>query len=168
MPQRIFAVLDTLVSLVITGTGLISTLLLGLIVPPSEYEELKMLLIPLIGALISSGGMIMLSPNPETRRIVIGRAVLGLFFGTITPQVCALVHPVIYTILSHPVMLLFSGGLFSMIFFAISKPFTARLYARSTAMANFAGDAIEQKLRNTVQSAVKDQIEEEVNKLPDP
>jgi hypothetical protein len=125
--------------------------------------ELSLLLVPLLGSLIASGGMLMLSPQPETRKIVIGRAMFALLFGSATPQLIAMTHPAMYGLTNHPVLLLIGGALASMVFYAISKPFTAGLYARSKKIADSALDAGEAALREKIKESVKESVIEVEN-----
>lgn len=111
-----------------------------------QIDELRMLLLPLIGSLIVSGGMIMLNPSVETRKIIIGRAIIGLFFGTVGPQVVALFHDKLAGLTSHPVLLLTAGGLICGLFFVLSKPFVQGLYKRSQRIAEAELDKIEKRL----------------------
>lgn len=101
----------------------------------SDVEELRMLLLPLIGSLIMSGGMIMLNPSPETRQVTIGRAIIALFLGAAMPQVLALVHPKMAGVVNHPVLLLVAGGLISSLVFILAKPFVQGFYRRSQRIA---------------------------------
>lgn len=162
-------VLDTLVGGITVVTTAMATALLTITTAPVASEELQLLLLPLIGALIASGGMIMLNPTPETRRIVIGRAVFSLFLGTVSPQITALALPSWATFLSHPVVLLAAGGVLSMIFYALSRPFTERLYVRSKDIADAAVSRAENALvgtvRQNVREVMRDVVEEKVAPL---
>jgi len=76
MDHRLFTALDCVIGGVVLAVSAMGTYLCSVV--PSDApnaEELKLMMLPLIGALISSGGMIMLNPSVETRRITIGRAV---------------------------------------------------------------------------------------------
>lgn len=138
--------IDGVVTFMLAAVPAIAARLLLVTEPTADIEELKLLLVPLIGALISSGGMIMLNPSPETRRIVIGRAIFALLFGCATPQLLTLLHPAIAAFSRHPVVLLLGGGLAAMVFFAISKPFTNRLIIRSGAIADEAEKRLEEQI----------------------
>lgn len=146
MPNRIFHTLDTCIAIITTTVTAISAWLLSAPATTGGVDELQLLLVPLIGSLIASGGMIMLNPCPETRKIVIGRAVFALLFGSATPHATALVFSWAEPMTSHPVLLLVAGAVSSMVFYAISKPFTAKLYARSETIANMAERKLERKL----------------------
>lgn len=111
----------------------------------SDVEELRMLLLPLIGSLIMSGGMIMLNPSPETRQVTIGRAIIALFLGASMPQVLALVHPRLAGMVDHPVLLLVAGGMISSLIFILSRPFVQGFYRRSQRIAEQQLEQIERR-----------------------
>ncbi len=154
-----YLILDTTVISIVTSITSAITWLLAVQSPFGMDEELKLLLLPLIGSLLSSGGMIMLNPKPETRRIVIGRAMFALLFGCLSPQVSSIIFTSTEEFFAHPTILLGSGAVFSMFFYACSRPFTARLYERSQVIADYAEKKVEQTLRVNVMDAVKDEIE---------
>jgi len=159
MQPKFFHVLDATVGTVTTAaTAIVAWLLANTEV--NSGGELSLLLVPLIGSLIASGGMIMLSPRPETRQIVIGRAMFALLFGSATPQLIALIHPAMKAMTNHPVLLLILGAFASMVFYAISKPFTAGLYAKSKDMADVALEAGELALRRKLRADVKSSLRE--------
>ncbi len=163
MPHPFYATLDTVVATVVTVSSALATWLLMVVSPEHDVDEIRLLLVPLIGALISSGGMIMLNPTPETRRIVIGRAVFSLFLGTVTPQLCALLFTSWATFLAHPVVLLAAGGIGSIFFYALSRPFTERLYVRSRVIADIAvakaEDALIGRVREEVRTVAADVVD---------
>ena len=111
----------------------------------SDVEEMRMLLLPLIGSLIMSGGMIMLNPSPETRQVTIGRAIIALFLGASMPQVLALVHPRLAGMVDHPVLLLVAGGMISSLIFILSRPFVQGFYRRSQRIAEQQLEQIERR-----------------------
>jgi hypothetical protein len=125
-------------------------------VPPDEinyYNELRLLLIPLIGSMLVSGGMIMLNPHPETRRIVIGRSIFALFAGVVAPQLLGFVHPAIQAVALRPIMMLVIGGASSGLAYAISRPFCSGLYARAERVTKNTQDALEAKLTQKLRDA---------------
>lgn len=111
-----------------------------------QLQEMHLFLLPLIGALIFSGGAIMLNPAPETRRIVMGRAAISLAMGATLPSILGLLHPAVEATLIHPSVLFLLGGLIGMLCYTISRPFFARLYDRSGALA----DHLEQHVEVTI------------------
>lgn len=125
------------------------------IAPLSDVDygrEAALLLIPLVGAMLVSGGMIMLNPEPETRRIVVGRGIFALFTGSIAPQLLGFLHPAIQAIALKPVSLIAIGGLTAWFFYALSRPLCAGMYKRAKDRANKLQDAadhiIDDKIRN--------------------
>lgn len=146
-PQHIPHCVDVVVVAISTVTAALSAVLAQAPAEPSTQSiEIQLLLLPLIGALIISGGMIMLNPNPETRRVTIGRAVFALFFGVMTPQVIGLFHPTLHEVALKPAVLVLAGGCISGLVYVLSKPFTRELYSRAERHAKNAADLLEKKL----------------------
>jgi Na+/phosphate symporter len=147
-PQHIPHCVDVIVVGISALTTALSSALLAQARADSVAQsiELQLLLLPLIGSLIISGGMIMLNPNPETRRVTIGRAVFALFFGVLTPQVIGLFHPGLHAVTLKPAVLVLAGGCISGLVYVLSKPFTRELYERAEGHAKRAADELEKKL----------------------
>lgn len=135
MPHRLYHVLDCVLALTSGLTAGASSLLMLADAPPEAAADLQLLLLPLIGSMIASCGMIMLSPAPETRRIVIGRAAFALTFGATGPQIIALFHPAIANVVKVPAVPLLMGLMISMFVYAVSKPFAQKLSRRSENLA---------------------------------
>lgn len=150
-PYPMFSGVDTVVTTVMVASTSAATLLAT---SPASSEELRLLLVPLIGAMIASGGMIMLNPKPETRKIVVGRSLIALFLATISPQIFALWFTSTAVFLSHPVVLLGVGGVGAMVYYACSLPFCTGLYSRSAAFSKAAIDKAEGTLLGKVAVAV--------------
>jgi len=110
-----------------------------------DMAELRLLLLPLIGSLVVSGGFIMLNPNPETRRITIGRGIFALFFGVLMPQIIGEFHPALQTLALKPVVLVLTGGMIAGVAYVLSKPFTRGMYERADRVAKKELDRLEQK-----------------------
>lgn len=147
--------LDAAISTIVVSATSAATLL---VTTPASTDELKLLLVPLIGALIASGGMIMLNPKPETRKIVVGRSLIALFLATISPQIFALWFTSTAVFLSHPVVLLGVGGVGAMIYYACSLPFCTGLYSRSAAFSKIALDKTEGVLLGKVGDVVENVV----------
>jgi len=140
--HRLNLVLDTIV----TSTAIVATGTAALMSEPTHNSiEMQLLLLPLIGALIVSGGLIMLNPQPETRRIVIGRGIFAMFFGVLVPQLIGMMHPALETVSIKPAVLLFGGGIISGLAYVLSRPFTKELYARAEGVAKKEADRLEEK-----------------------
>jgi Na+/phosphate symporter len=146
-PQHIPHAVDVIVVGISTLTAALSSALLAQAPAGSVAQsiELQLLLLPLIGSLIISGGMIMLNPNPETRRVTIGRAVFALFFGVMVPQVVGLLHPSLNEVAVKPAVLVLAGGVISGMVYVLSKPFTRELYERAEGHAKKAADVLEER-----------------------
>ncbi len=127
---------------------------------PAQLAELYLLLLPFLGALVLSGGMIMLNPNPEARRIVIGRSIIALFFGVTLPQIVGMFHPSLAALSLKPIVLILIGGLSAALAYVMSKPFTSEMYQRADAIARREAAKLEKKFSG------KDEDEEETRKLP--
>ena len=86
MHHQLHQVLDACVLGVTTLVTLATTVILNETPQDAaERMEMQLLLLPFIGSLCVSGGLIMLNPNPETRKITLGRGILALFFGVLGP-----------------------------------------------------------------------------------
>lgn len=159
MPHRFLApYIDAVVGTITTAaTTLIASLLIsessGTL--PRDVNELRMLLLPLLGGLIMSGGLMMLNPNPETRRITIGRGIIALFLGSAVPSIFALIYPPLEYVVIHPIALLFWGGIATGIIYVLSRPFTARLYERSDAISRRLEHQLEKRLHQELDDADK-------------
>lgn len=138
-------VLDTIVVASTVLVSGISTLLLAQapLTAAQEMAEMRLLLLPLIGSLVVSGGFIMLNPCPETRRITIGRGIFALFFGVLLPQVIGEFHPTLQTLALKPVVLVLSGGMIAGVAYVMSKPFTRGMYDRADRVAQKELDRLE-------------------------
>lgn len=137
-------VLDSCVVAVTTLVTAASAVLLN-DAPGPERLELQLLLLPFIGSLCVSGGMIMLNPNPETRRLVIGRGIIALFCGVIGPQLIGLIHPSLAAVGIKPIAALGAGGLIAGLSYVLSKPFFSQLYQRAEGIAKREADRLENK-----------------------
>ena len=133
--DRLFHTMDAIIATVTTVTAAVTAHLVSAEAATGEVSELRGLLIPLIGALIMSGGAIMLNPSNETRRIVIGRAILGLLFGAAGPSAVCAFLPSASMLVNFPAVLLLSGAIISGVFYVMSKPFFSRFYERADFLA---------------------------------
>jgi Na+/phosphate symporter len=147
-PQHLPHCVDVIVVGISTVTAALSSAVLAQAPADSVSQsiELQLLLLPLIGSLIISGGMIMLNPSPETRRVTIGRAMFALFFGVMVPQIIGLFHPSLHAVAVKPAVLVLAGGVISGMVYVLSKPFTRELYARAEGHAKKAADALEKRI----------------------
>jgi Na+/phosphate symporter len=139
-------ILDTTVIAVVSISAAASTLILGTADTAQQIAELKLLLLPFLGALVMSGGIILLNPQIETRRIVIGRSIVALFCGSLAPQLIAIIHPNLVNISIKPVAQIAIGGLIAVIAYIMSKPFTNQLYSHADGIAKDQADKLQKKL----------------------
>lgn len=140
-------VLDACVVLATTVVASATSIVLSdpAVQSPQQIAELQLFLLPFIGSLITSGGLIMLNPNPEERRIVIGRGIFALFFGVLVPQIIGMFHPSLAALSVKPVFLVLGGGLAATLAYVLSKPFTRELYQRADGIAKRGADQLEDK-----------------------
>jgi len=140
-------VLDTIIIANSTFITSASALLLAetSVVPVSDMAELRLLLLPLIGSLVVSGGFIMMNPNQETRKITIGRSIFALFFGVLMPQIIGEFHPALQTLALKPVVLVLTGGMIAGVAYVLSKPFTRGMYERADRATQKLQDQMEKK-----------------------
>lgn len=122
-------------------------------IPAADVVEMKLFLLPSLGALVVSGGMIMLNPEPEVRRIVIGRSIFALFFGVLVPQVVGMFHPALQTASVKPAVLALMGGGIAGLTYVLSKPFCREFYLRADGIAK--RKAAELEAKYTSASAAK-------------
>lgn len=129
--------LDSIVAMIVPAMVATTTVLLTEPAPGSveAVQEMRLLLLPLLGATLFSFIMVLLNPKPETRRITIGRAVAALVFGVMAPQILAMFHPALAAISLKPVMLVLIGGLTASLLWVLSRPFVAQMYERAEGIA---------------------------------
>lgn len=144
--QSIHTVLDSCVIAITTLATAASALILGSAEDAAQLAELKLLLLPFIGALVMSGGIIMLNPAAETRKITVGRGIIALFCGVLGPQLIGLIHPSLATLSVKPIAHIAAGGVIAGLAYILSKPFTAQLYKRADGIAAREADRLEKKL----------------------
>lgn len=136
MPHRFLEVCDSIIIGVITTCAAIATRILAVESATGQVDELRILMVPMIGSLIATGGMMIFQLGKETRNVVIGRAMLALFFGTAFIPVMAVIFPSMAELLNRPLILLVGGALMSMVFYALAYPFSRGLFNRSDNIAD--------------------------------
>jgi len=146
-----FHILDSVVLLASAVATAATTLVLQESAPAAQQTaEVQLLLLPFLGAVILTGGIIMLNPQIETRKIVIGRCFIAGFFGVLMPQIMGMFHPALASQSLRPVVLVLAGGIFSVIAYVLSRPFTEQAYARATGVAGALADKIERQTLTTI------------------
>ncbi len=147
---------ECIVAVITSAITVISTAALALI--PDPTDELKLLLVPMIGALLVSGGTIMLYPEKETRPIVIGRASIAFVFASLTPQILAIVFTSLATYFEHPVILIAAGAALFIPFYILIRPLFEGMYRRRREFADALIEKGEEKLIGNVRSAARDAV----------
>lgn len=152
-----FALLDLVSNTSIVLLAAISTVLMS-VAPEADYAELKLLLVPLMGGVFTCWGAILLNPEQETRRIVVGRALIGICFGCPTPLIVGYIYSPIQSLFSHAIVLMPAGGLATAFFYILSRLLFARAYLRSRFVAAALVARGEQALQLVVGKAVKENV----------
>ena len=147
MTSHIPHALDSLVVAITSITVAASSVILTE-APQSTVErlDLMVLLLPLIGAMIVSGGLIMLNPQTETRKITIGRAIFSLLGGSLAPSLVAMFMPSLAAYNVKPVFLLAVGALISGIFFILIRSVTEQAFGRAQRVAKELVDRAEARI----------------------
>jgi len=148
MPHRFLPIIDTLMSTVMALIASSSTLILAqsaAVEGPSKIDSIFLLLLPLIGALLVSIGVINLNPKQEEREKIIGRSTIAVFFSAVGPSSIALLHPSLKIITEFPVLLLLAGGLIFGLIYILSRPIVEKIYNRSSSIAENAINAAQYK-----------------------
>lgn len=150
---------------------LFGTIILGsatsLLASTPEDIEMRLLLLPLIGASLLGWATIMMNPQKETRNLTIGRSIFALFIGTLMPSFAALFHRDIQTLVYQPVLLLLVGGTTSMVVYILSKYFVRHLYERAERDAVKLADAGMDHLASVVGAKVAADAKEIAKQLKD-
>lgn len=146
--DRPYHVMDTIIT---AGGALViaaANLLLATESVTHEVSELRILLIPFMGAVVASGGAILLNPKVETRNIVIGRAMIALLVGSAGPAAIGAFFDSTNWLWKTPAILLLAGAAIAGIAYVLSRPFFNNLYSRSDAIAKREIRRIEQMTRH--------------------
>lgn len=124
---------------------------------PEDIEQLKVLLVPLLGATFAGIGMVMLRLGHESRKQLVAKAWFGCLLGTLTLPVVNLFMPSargklgglfdpIITAMEHPITL-FAGGIIGTCFWYFIWFSAIRwLDQRADAVTDRVLDAAEDKL----------------------
>ncbi len=162
LPERLFHSCDTIVGAVATATTTAITAMLATTGRPYNPEDqLWQTLLPLIGCILVGAGALLLNPQTDTRKIVFGRAVIGGFFGWVSPSIAIAIGPNILPewalwivdVMRWPMAMIAISGVVTGIGYILSKPFFARAYDRADAISKAQVERIEKALKgpqNTV------------------
>jgi hypothetical protein len=143
MHDRLFHVCDALAVVIGATVTTAATAVMGVVRPYNPEDQLWQTLLPLIGATLTSLGAVLLNPQSETRKIVMGRAAFGFFAGIVSPSLFIAILPNVIPeswlwmveVLRWPGALILVGGVVSYTFYVLSRPFCARAYERADAIA---------------------------------
>lgn len=145
MPHRLLDFCDSIVLGVITLVSAIGAQVLVGTSPESEMAELRILLVPLISGLISTGGLYLFNIGKEPRNVVLGRAVFGLLFGACTIPVVSVIWPSLEPILRRPIILLPGGAILCVLYYYLSYPLARGVSSRSGGLAEGLLDEAERR-----------------------
>ena len=110
----------------------------------TDYDYMRWLLLPLIGSTFAAGIGIAFS-NSTQRHEAPGRAMSGIFVGTLSVQLIAQIDYLSHWVI-HPNALVLAGFLISILMFGVSKPFVQKWLRRSESIADRAVETIEDRL----------------------
>lgn len=133
-------------------------------VDPAAFVEMRLVLMPLISGVLVTGALILLNPKPETRRIVIGRALIALGSAVVCPQMLQYIHPSLAAFAQKPFPLLFLGAVITALSYVLSRPFCGGLYRRAGAVAEYQLDALEAKARGLIPPPMPTEVKAELKK----
>jgi len=145
MPHRLLDFCDSLVLGLITLVSALGTQVLVGTSPESEMAELRILLVPLISGLISTGGLYLFNIGKEPRNVVLGRAVFGLLFGACTIPVVSVIWPSLEPVLRRPIILLPGGAILCVLYYYLSYPLARGVSNRSGGLAEGMLDEAERR-----------------------
>lgn len=111
----------------------------------TEYDYMRWLLLPLIGAAVAAGICLAFS-NQEQKRDAPGRAMSGIFIGTLSVQLLAQM-PYMDRWIIHPHALVLIGFVVSLLIYGFSQPFVRKYMDRTSHnLADKAASKVEEKL----------------------
>lgn len=130
MPHRLCYIAEVILS---SGTAVIALairLLLSSVDTPQK-GEMSWLLLPLIGSILASVGAFLFNPSMEDRKTVGGRMMVGVFIGTVAPNIIFYCSETIQKASVIPsVPLLLGFGICTLVYI-LSKPFFVQGFHRS-------------------------------------
>lgn len=138
---------------------IITTAISAYLLDVSTNSELAALLLPLIGSMLGSVGWFALNPEPETRKIIVGRCIFSLVGGTLSPAIIVYSYSGLTSFFSHAAPMLMAGAVMSGAFYLLSVPVTLRAYKNQKALGNLAVQAAAKALHLDIAAAVARQTE---------
>ena len=134
MPYRICYIAEVILSASTAIIALAVRLLLSSADTPQK-GEMSWLLLPLIGSILASVGAFLFNPSLEDRKTVSGRMMVGVFIGTVAPNIIFYCSETIQKASVIPsVPLLLGFGICTLVYI-LSKPFSFRASADPTTSA---------------------------------
>ena len=107
--------------------------------------SMRWLLLPMLGSMAAAIVAVLLNPDPEKHKVIIGRGVVGVAFGTSIPKLVSLVHPWFHSLYLEPSAIFLSGLLIGLVFYVMAKPFVEAMYKRSGRVSRETLDRLEKK-----------------------
>ena len=142
MPHRLLALLDSahidnLVAMLgaILTTSTASFALLAEAAPGTSTDELRMLLVPILGSIIASTGAFMLRPSNEAPRKTAGRAIYSVAIGSSGPVAFSFFSDYGKQVAEHPVSLFLAGMLVTTLVYILIKPIIDKLFSTADDMS---------------------------------
>ncbi len=148
--------LEVIVATIATSVTAASSALLALV--PDPTDELKLLLLPLIGGLLASIPTMVLYPERETRPVMMARAALAVLLACLLPQTLAIIFTSTNSFFSHPIIGLGAGILGFIVIYFLIKPLFEGLYRRRKVIAEAVLEQGQQRLMGNVREAVRSEV----------
>lgn len=151
MPDRLFPLIDMLAVACLTLiTGVSGTILaVDAEAPGAGSDELRLLLVPSVGAAIVSFVMFMWYLEWSSRRVMIGRFVISLMFGSGIPVAAGALSERAAAMAHHPVLLGLAGGITAALVFLLAKAVTDAIQNRSQRIGRQAVEQFEKRFGGT-------------------
>jgi hypothetical protein len=153
MPHRILQPISEAAFAVMTFVTATATQLLLYDNEEQATDALRWLLLPLLGSMLAAGGAILLNPRPEHRKIVFGRSVFAVVFGTTVPKLTSLLHPWLQSYYVEPAAILLSGFIIAVTVYVLSKSFVQKFYDRADRIAEERLNKLEERFGTTAKPA---------------
>lgn len=109
----------------------------GVGVEVSANEEVRLLIMPLLGAMVATVGAYLLSPSEEPRKLA-GRSVYSMGIGTAAPVGLGFMTSYGQEMSKHPVSLFLAGIGGATVVFILIRPLIDRLHKNSKPLADAA------------------------------
>lgn len=142
MQQYITGTMSEAVVSTVTLAGLIIARLVFM--DGSDEESvmaMRWFLLPLLGSMVASCGAILLNPNPEDKRVVVGRSIFSMAMGTAIPKVASLIiskdtWPWLAGVYVDPAVIFMMGFFIATAVYILSRPFVQKFYDKSDGISD--------------------------------